>query len=115
MSDKKKKQKQEYLYTQIIEKGFDSADFVHFMQSEREGGNLISPQARTLTIGAFHLSRIWSKSTRSKRQVIPSIMERTVVKTVMVIEMDLQTPKEILSCKIGWMQLMQKQNPKSRN
>lgn len=37
MSDKKKK-KQEYLYNQIINKGFDSADFVQFMQDEREGG-----------------------------------------------------------------------------
>ena len=38
MSDNSKKQKQDYLYGEIIEKQYDSADFVNFMQSEREDG-----------------------------------------------------------------------------
>jgi hypothetical protein len=33
-----KKEKQDYLYTEIIEKGYDSTDFVGYIQHEREGG-----------------------------------------------------------------------------
>lgn len=38
----KKKKKQEYLYKEIIEKGYDSAAFVGFMQSQRQGGTISS-------------------------------------------------------------------------
>lgn len=34
----KKKRKQEYLYKEIIEKGYDSTEFVGFMQSQRKDG-----------------------------------------------------------------------------
>lgn len=36
----KKKRKQDFLYKEIIEQGYDSADFVAFMQSQRKDGNL---------------------------------------------------------------------------
>ena len=37
-----KKRKQDYLYSEIIEEGYDTADFVAYMQSERKNGTLPS-------------------------------------------------------------------------
>lgn len=78
-----KKEKQDYLYTEIIEKGYDSTDFVGYIQHEREGGIYGMTQARISTTGVFRRCRMsWiDTSEKPTRSALPSLRHRTSTKT----------------------------------
>lgn len=82
-----KKEKQDYLYTEIIEKGYDSTDFVGYIQHEREGGMSGMIQARISTTGVSLRCRMsWIDTSENlTRSAPPSLRDRTSTKTELPI------------------------------
>ena len=116
-----KKEKQDYLYTEIIEKGYDSTDFVGYIQHEREGGIYGMMQARISTTGVSRRCRMsWiDTSEKPTRSAPPSLCLRTSTKTAPPIwAMTRQSSldrKDDLVFRKSWISHLKMLKPKNRD